>query len=262
MTSRFQSTLTPLGFDPDDTTRAVFATRVTQAEGDVAAIGLHRHETGQLTITTKGLVGVQMLDGLWIIPYDSAVYIPPGLMHHGVLAEGGEMMTCHFAPQAAKLLPAEPVTFMLNPLTVELINALLAPLEKRRAEHIGAVVIDELSHARRLPVNFATMPNHPVLRRIAQECTERGASELTTEDWAARVNMTGKTLSRLVLAETGMTFKKWRQRIRFLASLNELARGASVEEVAFNAGYASTSAFIVVFKRLFGETPGKLLKGG
>lgn len=260
MASRLQSTLTPLGFDPDDVTREVFATRVAQASDAAEGAGLHRHETGQLTIATRGLVGVRMEDGIWIIPLDCAVYIPPGLLHHGVLADGAELMTCHIAPSVAGAMPSRPVTFMLNRLTLELVGALLAPLEKGRAERIGAVILDELAHARLLPVNFATMPEHPVLRRIAQECVGRECCAFTAADWARRVNMTEKTLSRLVMAETGTTFKQWRQRLRFLASVSEISRGASVEEAAFNAGYASPSAFISVFKRLFGETPGKLLK--
>ena len=40
----------------------------------------------------------------------------------------------------------------------------------------------------------------------------------------------------------------------------QLEAGESVTAVALNCGYASVSAFIAAFKKLFGRTPGQLAR--
>ncbi|MNR08264.1 HTH-type transcriptional regulator ChbR [compost metagenome] len=81
-------------------------------------------------------------------------------------------------------------------------------------------------------------------------------------DWAALLNSSEKTLTRAFQRETGLSFRQWRQRLRLLAALQPLERGASVTEVALASGYESPSAFIAAFKGLFGVTPGELFRAG
>ncbi|MNY52229.1 HTH-type transcriptional repressor of iron proteins A [compost metagenome] len=83
---------------------------------------------------------------------------------------------------------------------------------------------------------------------------------MTLGQWADRMGMSEKTLTRLFQRETGLSFRTWRQRMRLLSSLNMLEEGCSVTEVALSYGYDSTSAFIAAFKRLLGFTPGELFR--
>ena len=53
-----------------------------------------------------------------------------------------------------------------------------------------------------------------------------------------------------------MTFGRWQQQCRVLHALRRLAAGDSVTAAALAVGYDSTSAFIAMFKRVVGETPG------
>ena len=59
-----------------------------------------------------------------------------------------------------------------------------------------------------------------------------------------------------------MTFGRWRQQVRLLHALRRLAEGASVTTAALDVGYDSTSAFIAMFKRNLGTTPGGYFRGG
>ena len=68
-------------------------------------------------------------------------------------------------------------------------------------------------------------------------------------------------MERLFLVETKMTVGEWRRRLRLLHGVRLLAGGESVTNVAFDAGYASTSAFIAAFKRTFGMTPSRYADG-
>src|SRR5690606_41943711 len=64
-----------------------------------------------------------------------------------------------------------------------------------------------------------------------------------------------RTLSRLFLRETGLTFRAWGQRLRLLSALPALERGERVTDVALGCGYESLSAFIAAFREQFGATP-------
>ena len=73
--------------------------------------------------------------------------------------------------------------------------------------------------------------------------------------------MSERTLARLVVRETGLSFGAWRLRIIMLAATHHLLAGECVEEVAERFGYSSASAFTAAFRRIFGLTPGMLRRG-
>lgn len=53
-----------------------------------------------------------------------------------------------------------------------------------------------------------------------------------------------------------MTFPQWRTQLRLYHALRMLADDLPVTTVAHRCGWSSTSAFIDVFRRAFGYTPG------
>ena len=57
-----------------------------------------------------------------------------------------------------------------------------------------------------------------------------------------------------------MTFAKWRQQLRLLHGMQQLAGGEKVTAAALEAGYNSTSAFIAMFRKQMGTTPARYLK--
>ncbi len=79
----------------------------------------------------------------------------------------------------------------------------------------------------------------------------------TLAQLAARAGTSDRTLARLCRAELGMTFPQWRTQLRLQRALLLLADGVSVTAVAHRCGWASASAFIDVFRRALGYTPGR-----
>jgi AraC-like DNA-binding protein len=67
--------------------------------------------------------------------------------------------------------------------------------------------------------------------------------------------MSSKTFHRHFQRSTGVTFGRWRQQARLLLSLEALAQGLPVLQVALQHGYDSQSAFAAAFRRQFGVTP-------
>jgi AraC-like DNA-binding protein len=69
-------------------------------------------------------------------------------------------------------------------------------------------------------------------------------------------------MQRLFTEETGMAFSKWRQRLCLITAMQRLAAGQSVTSAALDAGYSTTSAFISMFRKELGTTPGRYLGMG
>lgn len=66
-----------------------------------------------------------------------------------------------------------------------------------------------------------------------------------------------RSLSRLFLAETALSFAQWRQQARLTLALEMLAHVVPVAEIADALGYATPSNFIAMFRRSFGDTPSR-----
>ena len=67
--------------------------------------------------------------------------------------------------------------------------------------------------------------------------------------------MTERTLARHCQRELGMSLGEWRQRLRYLQAVDRLEADMSVQDIAFDLGYATASAFIAMFQRVTGMAP-------
>ncbi|MFO6377930.1 helix-turn-helix transcriptional regulator, partial [Pseudomonas aeruginosa] len=123
------------------------------------------------------------------------------------------------------------------------------------AERLMQVVADEVGRLREAPLNLP-LPGDPRLRRITDALQADPADPRGISDWAGLVGASRRTLARLFREQTQLSFREWRQRLRLLNAVAALEEGASVTRVASDLGYDSTSAFISLFQRHFGQTPG------
>src|SRR6185503_17371695 len=94
-------------------------------------------------------------------------------------------------------------------------------------------------------------------RRVASHLQQAPDDTASVAALARRAGASRRTIERLFARETGMTMAEWRRRLRMLHAVRLLAEGQPVTAAALAVGYASVSAFIAVFKREFGATPGR-----
>ncbi len=116
-----------------------------------------------------------------------------------------------------------------------------------------------LNEVRSLPVEPLHLPEptDSRLRQITTALRENPADTRTLGAWGDVAGASPRTLARLFLAETGMTFRQWQQQARLLDGLVRLAEGEPVTSVALDVGYENPSAFIAMFRRTLGVTPGR-----
>ena len=104
------------------------------------------------------------------------------------------------------------------------------------------------------------MPTDARLKKISEKLTINPGDNRTLAQWGKSVGATERTLARRFRLETGMSFRHWRQQMRILESLKRLGQNEPVSAVALDLGYNSPSAFIAMFKKALGKTPGQYFK--
>jgi AraC-like DNA-binding protein len=99
-------------------------------------------------------------------------------------------------------------------------------------------------------------PADPRLAAVCDLLHRNPADPRTLASLGAATGVGERTLSRLFRREMGMNFPQWRTQLRLYHALRMLADDVAVTTVAQHCGWSSTSAFIDVFRRAFGHTPG------
>ncbi|MYZ42474.1 AraC family transcriptional regulator [Schauerella aestuarii] len=231
---------------------------VLTAHGNVElAAAPHRHARGQLFGSLRGLLTVELEEGVWVVPAIHAVWLPPHHTHAGRAHGPYHGWSVYIAEQACENLPKRPCTLRTSALLREAVLRAgtwpVEPLDAPRAR-IAEVILDEI---RTLPVESLglPMPRDPRLQNIAKALIADPADVFDIDHWALKAAMSTRTLSRRFVAETGFNFTAWRQRARLMRSLEMLAGGTSVTAIALDLGYSTASAYIGQFKRTFGDTP-------
>ncbi|HEY0296049.1 MAG TPA: helix-turn-helix transcriptional regulator [Bordetella sp.] len=250
-----------VAFDPDVLDGAAVALRVeaTRASHDLP---MHSHRRGQLVMATHGSVRCDVADGFWTIPPRCALWIPAGHPHRSQVSAKGRIIFLYIAPGSISL-PDACCTLLITPLVEELIRHLAAQKQDYDPSSPTARLVDVLlEQLQEMPTTrlHLPVPKNPRLAKIADALFTDPANRNTVAQWAASVALTERTLARLIHAELGMSFGRWRQQLHIIVALQQLAEGTAVQSVSQQLGYESVSAFITMFKKMMGHPPGHYLQ--
>lgn len=216
----------------------------------------HRHREHQIVYPSCGAVEVRTDLGRWITPVDRAVWIPAGSWHEHRFHGPTRFHTVGF-PAGGPECRTTPAVIAAPPLLRELIIACSEPGDLPGAEldRMRQVLLDRIRRS----------PDQPLRLPAARDTRLRNACALVEEDlstpWSLadlgrRVGAGERTLTRLFRTEFAMTYPQWRTRLRLHHAVQLLAAGTPVSVVAHRCGWSSPSAFIDVYRRTLGHTPG------
>jgi len=256
MTSRTPLARSISDFDPDAFDRPAVALRLDVQHND-AEQPVHRHRKGQLVLALSGGVTCTVPKAMWMVPPHHAVWIPGGMPHSNRATDNARIFFLFIEPDAARM-PDACCTLTISPLVRELIAYLAgqpaAYPPGGSTARAAAVLLEQLADT---PVEQLYLPisEHPKLRRIADALVADPANRNTLAQWARELAISERTLARLVVHETGLTFGRWRQQLHLIVALRQLAAEESVQRVAGNLGYDSVTAFITMFKKALGQSP-------
>jgi AraC-like DNA-binding protein len=228
--------------------------------------GYHAHETGQLFALREGLQVIETPSGRWVQPPGWIGWIAPRCAHAAQSFGATAGWSLHIDALMATALPDGPHVFAVTPLVQGLIDRLTSMdateplLEPRRARLVG-VLIDELAAGAR-PSLHLSMPQDKRLAAMAAALANDPALPDSIDEWADRIGMARRTLTRRFAVETGLSFAQWRQQARLLKAVELLSLKEPVTAVALTVGYSSVSAFIEAFRKHFGRTPSRFFEVG
>ncbi|MFG2004604.1 AraC family transcriptional regulator [Spirillospora sp. NPDC048911] len=221
------------------------------------AIDAHRHDEHQIVYAARGVLSVTTDRGRWIAPATRAIWVPAGTVHEH-RAYGRTDVHLVGLPVGTNPLGLDaPAVLAVGPLLRELIiEYTRGEGEDAERDRLRAVLLDRLRHSPRHPVHLPS-PRDARLAAVCALLNENPADGRTLAELGAQAGASERTLSRLFRAELHMTFPQWRTQLRLHHALILLADGTPVTAVAHRCGWASASAFIDVFRRTFGHTPGR-----
>lgn len=248
--------------EPDDVPRPVVAYGVMPGDFGEIELDFHHHAKGQVILVQNGALSCEVEGGLWIVPPRSALWIPGGAVHAIKMTGLVEGYGAFFTPEVGASLPAECCAVSVTPLLRELlVRASGLPIlyeESGANSRLMEVLLDELGAANVEHLHLP-MPTDARLRKLADIMLASPSDRNTADIWAKRVGLSERTLMRLIVRETGMSFGRWRQQLGVMMAIKWLAGGHSIQQVAIELGYESVPSFVTMFRKVLGTPPGRYM---
>ena len=218
----------------------------------------HSHVWGQLSYPSHGVLDIRTDNAHYVALPQQAVWIPAGVRHGVMRSSHAELCSLYIRHDAAPWQDEQCRVIEVSPLLRELLQH-FRQLPEHYDEHsadgrLVQVLLDVLGQA--VDCSFKLpWPDEPRLQPLCLALQQQPDDNRSLESWAEQLNVSSKTLSRLFIRQTGLTFRAWRQRLRLFSALPRLERGERVTDVAIACGYDSVSAFIHAFGQQWGRTP-------
>lgn len=223
----------------------------------------HAHRSHQLVYASAGAMTVRTDAGVFVVPPSRAVWVPAGVQHAIDISGPVSMRTLYVSPELWPRAPKPCRVLEVSPLLRALIVDVVARagLDRKRARdaRLIGVLLDLVREGSALALHIPT-PKDPRAIRVAQRVQAEPGAQHPLSALSQGSGASPRTIERLFRAEVGISFGQWRRQVRLLHGLQRLAAGDKVTAAAFDAGYASVSAFISAFRQHFGETPGSYLR--
>ncbi|MCS3429678.1 helix-turn-helix domain-containing protein [Klebsiella sp. BIGb0407] len=238
-------------FNPDEHENDIvgIASELTQHDS-----GPHCHKKGQLLFSQQGCMRITLNDSICLLPPARVAWIPPGVMHRvqirGVVGYRSiyvdNQRHSTFSPHVEVLS----VTALLREILERIAFADFSiNWRQGAAAHIWAVCEDEINSAWR-ESTFLPLPKD---RRL--KCLSEMELPPLLQQLAVNNGATGKTISRIMMKETGLNYQQWRQQWRLFKAIELLAEAYPVTEIASILEFSSDSAFATFFRNMTGSTP-------
>ncbi|WP_431223848.1 AraC family transcriptional regulator [Serratia sp. L9] len=247
--------------DIDNVPRDIFAVQASTVQRGWE-MAHHRHRKAQLIYTVRGMIRCEVENGLWLVPPQCALWMPSNVSHSAQATSQSECYCLFVEPNAIPGLPQSCCTLTVSPLLRELLLQasqfdILYP-EAGPEGRLAKVLLDQLATA---PLENLHLPvsQDARIRQLTEQLLANPADKSTLKQWAQRVGMSERSLSRTLQQQMGMSFGHWRRQLHVMLALQHLTLGESVQKVALDLGYENASGFVTMFRKAVGKPPARYL---
>lgn len=231
-----------------------------QFDAENVVTGWHSHGVHQIEYAARGVVEVETSTGKYRLPPQQALWIPAGVAHRTTL-RNVRTVSVFLDPEAVsfggdrvRVLAAAPV------LREMILYAVRWPIGRTDDDALAGAYFDALTRlaqdwlAHELPL-YLPSSDDPIIAR-AMAFTDAHARDVRFAAVASEAGVSERTLRRMFLAATSMTWREYAQRSRLMRAMGLLAEaGPSVLDVSMQVGFDSVSAFTRAFVAYTGHTP-------
>ncbi|WP_245441603.1 AraC family transcriptional regulator [Rhizobium vallis] len=225
---------------------------------EVTSFPMDRHSWGQFVYSVAGVIELTVKGSRYAAPPDFGVWLPPETEHLAWAGHETSYLLLDIEQRLCDRLPRKASVLSVGPIA----KAILLDLKRRGIGEPGTaddarlmrVLVDQLSVGSHLE-SFLPLSEDRALKQVLESLCQNPGDGRSLEEWASHVHSTERTLARRCKRDLGMSFVKWRQRLRLSRAIAMLSDGLSVQTVGHKLGYSTTSAFIAMFQGAIGATP-------
>jgi AraC-like DNA-binding protein len=220
----------------------------------------HAHPRAQIIYASKGVTKVITPGMVWMVTPLQAIWVPGMVEHQACFIDHVDVRNIFLDPSVTGHLPNNCFAFDVSPFFRELMLRIMqfdttqpiSAAERRMLQ----VLLDEISTLQPASLNLP-VGNDPRINIVTDTLITQVGKEMTLEAAAALACVSSRTLSRLFVAETGMTYRDWCIKLKLLEAIRRLGAGETISTIAYELGYESVSAFTYMFRKSLGVTPGE-----
>lgn len=227
-------------------------------EGKAAEAGLHTHREGQLLYPSQGASLVETEGRVIRVSPDRAAWIPANVPHAVLMNRTYRYHSLYIdnnfyeGDQLAVIL----VRPLLRELIVDVCSWSDGQSEVEQWHRKAHVIVDELRRAPRLETGIQ-VPDDPRIGPICRELEGDPSNVLSLDEWASKVAASTKTIQRVFMARTGLSFQQWRNYVRMTRALELHGLGMRQLDIAMAVGYSTEGAYAQAFKKFYGYPPSR-----
>jgi len=238
-----------------------FPVRAIVREGKFAEALPHRHAAGQLLYTEYGTSLLEVNGRMVRMGPERAAWIPPNAPHALLMERPFRYHSVYVDPAfyTNDRFSVVVIRPLLKALILDMCSWTHAPGEHEQRCRKALVIVDELARA---PLLAPGLPV-PTDARIVSICRALEAdpgNRLSLREWASETGTSGKTIERLFLKQTGMSFYQWRNFARMARARDLHAQGMRGLDIAVVLGYCTEGGYAQAFKKFYGFPPSHLKK--
>ncbi|NAR19566.1 AraC family transcriptional regulator [Acinetobacter haemolyticus] len=222
----------------------------------------HAHAWGEFIYAFDGVLEVSIEQIHYLTPPPYGIWLPPHMQHSGINRNDVTYSSLYVHESLCQQMPQQAGILLTAPLVPALLEHIRKhPFSEQDPEYLRLlqVLLDALTHAE-LVGSYLPTTQHPALSKILSHLHAYPADNSTLQQLAEMINMTERTLARYSQKELGMSLHEWRQRLKVMKAMSMLNQGKTIENIALDLGYASSSDFIYMFKRWMHFTPDQFRK--
>ncbi|WP_163836055.1 AraC family transcriptional regulator [Spartinivicinus ruber] len=221
-------------------------------------VAAHQHPWGQLLFAVEGLICVKTEAGTFLVPPQQAVWVPPYTDHEVSTLSGAKFRSLYIDKYWSEKLSRPTgvihVAALLREIILAIINIPVKGKPSSIIKHLWLVLFDSLKSAETVPLNLP-VPQDTRLTKLVNSLLQQPTDNQSLEAWGIQLGASARTIRRIFVKQTQMSFSEWKQRLKVLKAIELLISGMTVTEVAFELQYESSAAFINMFKRQMGVSP-------